>query len=98
MIIHLEAEWDDAILERFALVIAQQSLHFALQLNWILQGSIEDYQPELPDGSMNPNFNPLYYSRCIKLLTNMERCVVYRRPRSAELQALYEKGKTMQND
>ena len=93
MIIHLEAEWDDAILERFALVIAQQSLHFALQLNWILQGSIEDYQPELPDGSMNPNFNPLYYSRCIKLLTNMERCVVYRRPRSAELQALYEKGK-----
>ena len=93
MIIHLEAEWDDAILERFALVIAQQSLHFALQLNWILQGAIEDYQPELPDGSMNPNFNPLYYSRCIKLLTNIERCVVYRRPRSAELQALYEKGK-----
>jgi phosphatidylinositol 4-kinase A len=93
MIIHLEAEWDDAILERFALVIAQQSLHFALQLNWILQGAIEDYQPELPDGSMNPNFQPLYYTRCTKLLTNIERCVVYRRPRSAELQALYEKGK-----
>ncbi|KAG7370685.1 phosphatidylinositol 3- and 4-kinase [Nitzschia inconspicua] len=93
MIIHLEAEWDDAILERFSLVIAQQSLHFALQLNWILQGAIEDYQPELPDGSPNPSYNPLYYSRCIKLLTNIERCVVYRRPRSQELQRLYEKGK-----
>ena len=93
MIIHLEAEWDDAVLERFALVIAQQSLHFALQLNWILQGAIEDYQPELPDGEPNPNFNFLYYSRCTKLLTNMERCVVYRRPRSRELQKMYEQGK-----
>jgi len=93
MIIHLEAEWDDAILERFALVIGQQSLHFALQLNWILQGAIEDYRPELPDGNLNPSYNPLYYSRCIKLLTNMERCVVYHKPRSFDLQRLYEKGK-----
>jgi phosphatidylinositol 4-kinase A len=93
MIIHLEAEWDDAVLERFSLVIAQQSLHFALQLNWILQGALEDYRPELPDGKPNPNYKPLYYSRCIKLITNIERCVVYRRPRSQELQRLYEKGK-----
>lgn len=91
MIIHLEAEWDDKILERFALMIAQQSLHFALQLNWILQGAIEDYQPELPDGSMNPNYSPLFYSRCIKLLTNIERSVVYRK-RSSEFQRMYEKG------
>lgn len=93
MIIHLEAEWDDAVLERFSLVIAQQSLHFALQLNWILQGAIDDYQPELPDGKPNPNYQPLFFSRCIKLLTNIERCVVYRRPRSQELQRLYEQGK-----
>jgi len=51
MIIHLEANWDDAILERFALIIAQHSLHFALQLNWILQSAIEDYQPEMPNGN-----------------------------------------------
>jgi hypothetical protein len=92
MIIHLESGWDDAILERFSLVIAQQSIHFALQLNWILAGAIEDYQPELPDGTENPTHNPLYYSRCVKLLTNIERVVVYRRPRSQELQRLYEKG------
>ena len=93
MIIHLEVDWDDAILERFALIIAQQSLHFALQLNWILQGAIEDYQPELPSGERNPDYNPLFYSRCVKLLSNIERCVVYGRPRSMELQRLYEKGK-----
>jgi PH domain len=93
MIIHLEAEWDDAILERFALVIAQQSLHFALQFNWILNGALEDYQPELPSGLPNPSYNPLYYARCIKLLTNLERCVVYGRPRSQQLQRLYEQGK-----
>jgi len=93
MIIHLEVDWDDAILERFALIIAQQSLHFALQLNWILQGAIEDYQPELPSGQRNPQSNPLFYVRCVKLLGNIERCVVYGRPRSMELQRLYEKGK-----
>jgi phosphatidylinositol 4-kinase A len=98
MIIHLEAEWDDAVLERFSLVVAQQSIHFALQLNWILQGAIEDYQPELPNGNINPTYNPLYYSRCIKLLTNIERCVVYRRPRSLELQRLYEKGKITKSE
>merc|ERR1719162_2890474 len=72
--------------------LAHMIIHFALQLNWILAGAIEDYQPETPDGEPNPTHNPLYYSRCIKLLTNIERVVVYRRPRSQELQQLYEKG------
>jgi len=94
MIIHLEVEWDDAILERFALVIAQQSVHFALQLNWILQGALQDYQPEqAEDGAPNPNYNPLFYTRCLKLLKNVERCVVYGKPRAQELQRLYERGK-----
>ena len=47
MIIHLEVEWDDSILERLTLVIAQQSLHFALQFNWILQGALQDYGCDL---------------------------------------------------
>jgi phosphatidylinositol 4-kinase len=93
MVIHLEANWDDAILERFALTISQHSLHFALQLNWILNGAIEDYQPETKDGQPNPSYNVLYYSRCVKLLSKLERCVVYGRPRAAALQRLYEQGK-----
>jgi phosphatidylinositol 4-kinase len=92
MIIHLEALWDDAILESFALIIAQHSIHFALQLNWILQGAIEDYQPEMPNGEQNKHFNALYYTRCVRLLLNIERCVVYGTPRKHELQRLYEKG------
>lgn len=103
MIIHLEVEWDDAILERFALVIAQQSLHFALQLNWILQGALEDYRPEVipSENSMaepNPNYNPMFYTRCLKLLRNVERCVVYGKPRAAALQLLYEQGKISKNE
>lgn len=92
MIIHLEADWDEAILERFALVIAQQSQHFALQLTWILQGAIEDYQPETVQGRPNSGYNRLFYHRCITLLSNIERCVVYGSPRSIELQKMYEKG------
>ena len=92
MIIHLEADWGEAILERFALVIAQQSQHFALQLTWILQGAIEDYQPETCEGLPNPGYNPIFYNRCITLLSNIERCVVYGSPRSLELQRMYEKG------
>lgn len=93
MIIHLEVDWADAILERFALVIAQQSLHFALQLNWILQGALQDYQPELEDGSANPTYDSVSYKRCLQLLRNVERCVVYGKPRAQELQKLYETGK-----
>eukprot|EP00956_Cyclotella_meneghiniana_P025268 scaffold52416_cov60-Cyclotella_meneghiniana.AAC.1 len=92
MIIHLEADWDEAILERFALVVAQQSQHFALQLTWILEGAIEDYQPETVEGRPNPSYNQLFYQRCITLLSNIERCVVYGSPRSIELQRMYEKG------
>jgi phosphatidylinositol 4-kinase len=92
MIIHLEADWDEAILERFALVIAQQSQHFALQLTWILQGAVEDYQPETSEGRPNPGYNKLFYHRCITLLSNIERCVVYGSPRSIELHRMYERG------
>lgn len=92
MIIHLEANWNDAILEQFALIISQHSLHFALQFTWILEGAIEDYQPETPEGKPNRHYNPLFYSRCIKILSNIERCVVYGTPHRHELQRLYEKG------
>lgn len=98
MIIHLEVEWDDAILERFALVIAQQSVHFALQLNWILKGALEDYKPEYDDGTPNEKYSPMFYSRCLKLLKNVERCIVYGKPRAADFQRLYEQGKITKDE
>mmetsp|Transcript_14836 Transcript_14836/g.16466 ORF Transcript_14836/g.16466 Transcript_14836/m.16466 type:complete len:903 (-) Transcript_14836:95-2803(-) len=98
MLIHLDVDWDEAILEQFALVVAQQSLHFALQLNWILQGAIEDYEPELPNGTPNPGYNAPSYNRCILLLRNIERTVVYGRPRSQELQRLLDTGKITKSE
>ena len=98
MIIHLEANWDDAILERFTLIIAQNSIHYALQFNWILQGAIEDYETELPNGEPNGSYNALFYIRCVKLLANIEQCVVYGTPRTHESQRLYEKGQSTKEE
>ncbi|GMI23871.1 hypothetical protein TeGR_g935, partial [Tetraparma gracilis] len=92
MIIHLEVDWPSSTLEQFALVISQHSLHFALQFNWILVCALEDYQPETAAGEPNPTYNETFYTRCIKLLQNMERCVVYGTPRAPELRKLYEMG------
>lgn len=44
------------------------SLHVALQLNWILVAALEDYHAELPDGSRNKKANTVYFNRCAKLL------------------------------
>ena len=92
MIIHLEVDWPSSTLEQFALVISQHSLHFALQFNWILVCALQDYQPETSSGEPNPTYNEVFYTRCIKLLQNMERCVVYGTPRASELRKLYELG------
>lgn len=54
---------------------------------------MEDYRPDnAADGSPNENYSPLFYSRCLTLLKNVERVVVYGKPRAAELQRLYEQG------
>jgi len=98
MIIHLEANWDDAILERFALIISQHSLHFALQFEWILLGILEDYQPEMADGTRNEAYNELYYSRVVKLLCNMDRCVVYGTPQTNKLRSLYDDKKISETE
>lgn len=98
MVIHLEADWDDAVLERFALIVSQQSPHFALQFTWILQGALEDYQPETATGDPNPAYNQLHYSRCVKLLGNIERCVVYGSPQAQKLKKLFDEGKVSREE
>ena len=76
MVIHLEANWDDAILERFALIISQHSLHFALPLNWILIDAIEeDYPPKTKVGQPNLSCNVPYYTCCVKLVIRKMLCL-----------------------
>lgn len=85
MIIHLEVDWPTAALEQFVLIVCQHSLHFALQLHFILVGAMEDYQLEMSDGRRSVHGNPRYYRRCAKLL--QVRACTYpttRRPFSSE--------------
>lgn len=93
MIIHLEVDWPTAALEQFVLIVCQHSLHFALQLHFILVGAMEDYQVEGSDGRRTVHGNQRYYRRCAKLLQNVHRCVVYGAPRVRHLEDLYRSGK-----
>ncbi|KAK7247942.1 1-phosphatidylinositol 4-kinase [Aureococcus anophagefferens] len=73
MLVHLDVDWPAGTLERFALVVAQQSPHFALQLHWILRAALEDYAPR-GDGSGG---HERYYRRCAHLAADVESCVAH---------------------
>lgn len=92
MILHLEAVWKTRFLEQFALLIAQQSLHFALNMYWILVAALQDYQPEDDEGMPNPTFNAELYVRCAALQQNLEKAVVFGSPRCAEYEQQFLKG------
>lgn len=55
------------------------------QLNWILLAAMEDYQPEDAAGNTNPNRNPVFYTRCARMLQNIERCIVHGSPELTEV-------------
>lgn len=93
MMLHLEVHWPTQALQQFALMIAQQSLHFALQMNWILASSMEDYQPEDDEGNKNFAANAELFMRCTTLTIALERAVVFGSPNCAELQRQYKEGK-----
>ena len=53
MLIHLDVEWPDHVLEQFTYMVAQHSIHFALQMHWFLSSSLADYQPKYEDGELS---------------------------------------------
>jgi len=67
-------------LEYFTLLIAQQSLHSALLLHWILSGFLKDYQKENEAEKVNVNADSTLYIRCSDLLSKLERSVVFGNP------------------
>jgi phosphatidylinositol 4-kinase len=77
LIIHLEPNSRNETLELLAMVIAQTSVHAALQLLFAFSSAMEDYQPEVAGGQANPQSHPFYFSRCARLCTDVERAVVY---------------------
>ncbi len=52
-------------------------MHTALQLSFILTAAMEDNQPEFANGQKNPKCNLFLYSRCARLLQDVERAVIY---------------------
>lgn len=69
-IVHMHGDASNPMdqMSRFALILSQTSMHTALQLSFMLQAYLEDYQPEFANGMANPNCNPVYFQRCAKLL------------------------------
>lgn len=80
MIIHLNTDFNNAALESLAMLICQSSMHAGLQMIYILVAAMEDYQPENNDGQKNPNANNLLFFRCMRLLHNVERSIVFGSP------------------
>jgi phosphatidylinositol 4-kinase len=77
VLIHIDSASSVHILERLAIVICQSSMHTALQLSFILFAAMEDYQQEDLQGHPNPSANYSLFSRCARLLQDIERAVVY---------------------
>lgn len=80
MVIHLDVDWNNKALERFAILISEASVHTALQLSFILIAAMEDYQPEDKMGVRNPQSNPTLFFRCARLMQNVERAVIFGMP------------------
>lgn len=67
----------NAALEKLAMVISQNSMHAALQLNFLFNAAMEDYQPEMANGKPNSACNPFYFGRCARLVQDIERAVIF---------------------
>jgi phosphatidylinositol 4-kinase len=78
--IHLDHAAKIESLEYLLILIAQTSMHAALQLCFIFSAALEDFQPELSGGQPNPANNPFLFRRCARLLEDIERAVIYGSP------------------
>jgi len=81
MILHLESQnTASQAMEYLAIAISQASIHCALQLAFLFSAAMEDYQPELKSGAVNPKADQTLYYRAARLYQNVERTVVYGSP------------------
>jgi len=80
LIIHIENESAAKQLEMFISSLCQVSVHIALQIYFLLNASLEDYQPENSTGQPNPKYSRSLFRRCAKLLAHVQRAVYYGSP------------------
>lgn len=77
MMMHLDPDWPHPILEQFVYMVAQQSLHFALQLHWLLLAQLQQYAPELDNGNSNPAADHELLKNCARILKRLEIVITY---------------------
>lgn len=77
LIIHMDLSPRNQPLEMLAMVISQHSMHAALQLNFLFNAAMEDYQPEMTNGQKNEACNPFYFARCARLIQDIERAIIF---------------------
>lgn len=70
----------EVALEKVLMSMAQVSMHASFRIRFMIGASLEDYQPENPDGTANSHTDDYLFYRCARLLQNLERCVAYGSP------------------
>ena len=70
----------EAAFEKVLMSMAQVSMHAAFRIRFMIGASLEDYQPENPDGTNNANKDDYLFYRCARILQNLDRCVAYGTP------------------
>ncbi|CAM9330885.1 unnamed protein product, partial [Heterosigma akashiwo] len=92
MVTHLGGDFPLQSLQAFMLSVVQQSMHFALQLHWIIVAMMQDYAPEDPQGLPNKEFDLVLYMRAVRLLQTVDRCVISASARRVHFEELWRKG------
>ncbi|CEG47360.1 Phosphatidylinositol kinase (PIK-H1) [Plasmopara halstedii] len=82
MVMHLDCEVPTDDIEQFMLLLAQSSVHLALQLFWVIYATLDENRPKTVSS------NPRTFSRCARLLLALEQCFVYGSPASRQASEL----------
>ncbi|KAG7376840.1 Phosphatidylinositol 4-kinase beta [Phytophthora pseudosyringae] len=82
MVVHLERELPMENMEQFVLLLSQSSVHFALQLFWMIYAALDENRPKRGGN------NPRTFARCARLLLALEQCFVYGSPAARQASEL----------
>mmetsp|Transcript_6766 Transcript_6766/g.7772 ORF Transcript_6766/g.7772 Transcript_6766/m.7772 type:complete len:767 (-) Transcript_6766:527-2827(-) len=93
MMIHLDDSWKYPVIEQFLYMVAQQSIHLALQVHWLLAGYAREYRPEATVGRHNAQANDYLFKKVARITTNLEIVVTYGNPDITDLEKQYHDKK-----
>uniref|UniRef100_A0A7S3LJR1 PI3K/PI4K catalytic domain-containing protein n=1 Tax=Aplanochytrium stocchinoi TaxID=215587 RepID=A0A7S3LJR1_9STRA len=89
MMIHLDDTWEFPVLEQFVYMVAQHSMHFALQLHWYVIGYMQEHKPEAEVGKKNKKSDDTLFKKAARIINNLEIVITYGNPDSVALEQRY---------